>query len=143
MLSSGADVAALVWGYKRSRELARRLPAYRGELASTHPVFSFGTKIEEEDGPTVGSTGVPLVKLALEGQNSAIDSDTALASNLAATPMVTSANTKSTDASTMDTATRGPFAGPASGPVPVDAPDIAYSEEDEKAIEEWARGFGE
>ncbi|KAL1753176.1 alcohol oxidase-like protein, partial [Schizophyllum commune] len=70
---SGADVAALVWGYKRSRELARRLPAYRGELASTHPV--------------------------------------------------------------------GPFAGPASGPVPVDAPDIVYSEEDEKVIEEWARGF--
>ncbi|KAL1696896.1 alcohol oxidase-like protein [Schizophyllum commune] len=96
---SGADVAALVWGYKRSRELARRLPAYRGELASTHPVFSFGTKSEEEDGPT------------------------------------------STNASTMDAATRGPVAGPASGPVAVDAPDIVYSEEDEKAIEEWARGL--
>ena len=140
MLSSGADVAALVWGYKRSRELARRLPAYRGELASTHPVFSFGTKIEEEDGPTVGSTGVPLVKLAHEGEETA---DTALASNLAATPMVTSATTKSARPSTMDTATRGPVAGPASGPVPVDAPDIEYSKEDEKAIEEWARGFGE
>ncbi|KAI5836378.1 alcohol oxidase-like protein [Schizophyllum commune Tattone D] len=135
---SGADVAALVWGYKRSRELARRLPAYRGELASKHPVFSSGTRNKEEDGRTVASAGVPLVKMAHEGEETV---DTALASNLAATPMITSAMTKSASPSTMDAAIRGPFAGPASGPVPVDAPDIAYSEEDEKAIEEWARGF--
>ncbi|KAL1726098.1 alcohol oxidase-like protein [Schizophyllum commune] len=36
---SGADIAALVWGYKHSRELARRMPVYRGELAMAHPIF--------------------------------------------------------------------------------------------------------
>lgn len=103
-------------------------------------MFSSGTKNEEDNGRTVGSTGVPLVKLTHEGEETA---DTALASNLAATPMVTGATTKAASPPTMDAATRGPVAGPASGPVPVDAPDIVYCEEDEKAIEEWARGFGE
>uniref|UniRef100_D8QII9 Alcohol oxidase-like protein n=1 Tax=Schizophyllum commune (strain H4-8 / FGSC 9210) TaxID=578458 RepID=D8QII9_SCHCM len=75
---SGADLAALVWGYKHSRELARRMPVYRGELAMAHPIF-----------PGCGAA-VPL-------------------------------------------------AGPAPGPVPIDAPNIVYSAEDDKAIEDWAR----
>ncbi|KAI5886021.1 alcohol oxidase-like protein [Schizophyllum commune H4-8] len=135
---SGADVAALVWGYRRSRELARRLPAYRGELASTHPIFAARTT----EGPTVGSSGVPLVKLAHE--DVATDADTELASNLAATPMKdlgAKSATPSMEHSATNAATRGPFAGRATGPVPIDAPDIAYSAEDEKAIEEWARSF--
>ncbi|CAE6483984.1 unnamed protein product [Rhizoctonia solani] len=35
-----ADVRAHVWGYKKSREFARRMPSYRGEFAPFHPRFS-------------------------------------------------------------------------------------------------------
>ncbi|KAF7299985.1 hypothetical protein MKEN_01320600 [Mycena kentingensis (nom. inval.)] len=38
-LSHPADVAALRWGYKKGRELMRRLPVYRGPLAAAHPQF--------------------------------------------------------------------------------------------------------
>ncbi|KAJ7436330.1 GMC oxidoreductase-domain-containing protein [Mycena latifolia] len=39
-LSDPADVAALRWGYKKGRELIRRLPAFRGALTPAHPQFS-------------------------------------------------------------------------------------------------------
>ncbi|KAL1739535.1 alcohol oxidase-like protein, partial [Schizophyllum fasciatum] len=51
---TGSDLAVLVWGYKRSRELARRLPAYRGELAAGHPVFP------ENSAARVGRTSGPV-----------------------------------------------------------------------------------
>jgi hypothetical protein len=35
-----ADLAVLRWGYKRSRELARRMGLYRGELSTRHPTFN-------------------------------------------------------------------------------------------------------
>ncbi|TCD71566.1 hypothetical protein EIP91_007313 [Steccherinum ochraceum] len=38
-LTKPEDLALLVWGYKRSRELARRMPCYRGEYAPSHPKF--------------------------------------------------------------------------------------------------------
>ncbi|CCM05911.1 uncharacterized protein FIBRA_08149 [Fibroporia radiculosa] len=34
------DIALLRWGYKHGRELARRMPSYRGEFAPSHPTFS-------------------------------------------------------------------------------------------------------
>ena len=34
------DMALHKWGYKLSREFARRMPSYRGEVASDHPAFS-------------------------------------------------------------------------------------------------------
>ena len=40
---SEADMAPLVWGYKHSRELARRMPAFRGEFATGHPSFPQGS----------------------------------------------------------------------------------------------------
>lgn len=41
MLSRSADDFALLkWGYKRARELARRMPCYRGEYVPNHPEFS-------------------------------------------------------------------------------------------------------
>ncbi|CAE6431149.1 unnamed protein product [Rhizoctonia solani] len=48
-----ADIDVHVWAYKHSREIARRLPQYRGEFAALHPSFPDGsaaacTKI---DGP--------------------------------------------------------------------------------------------
>jgi len=34
------DLALLKWGYKRTREFARRMACYRGEYAPSHPEFS-------------------------------------------------------------------------------------------------------
>jgi hypothetical protein len=75
-----ADVQPLIWGYKFTREIARRMPHFRGEPPILHPAFAPG-----------GSASV----LAL-----------------------------------------------AEGPVPMDAPRIVYSEEDERALEEFARAQG-
>lgn len=43
-LTHPADLAPHVWAYKRAREIARRLPAYRGELEIGHPKFPSGSK---------------------------------------------------------------------------------------------------
>lgn len=42
-LKDQADVAVHVWMYKKSREIARRLPSYRGEFALLHPKFPSGS----------------------------------------------------------------------------------------------------
>lgn len=39
-LANQADVALLIWQYKVSREIARRMPCYRGEVPAAHPNFS-------------------------------------------------------------------------------------------------------
>jgi hypothetical protein len=75
-----ADVQPLIWGYKFTREIARRMPHFRGEPPILHPAFA---------------PGGPASVLAL-----------------------------------------------AEGPVPMDAPRIVYSEEDERALEEFARAQG-
>ncbi|KAG8715208.1 hypothetical protein FRC08_010871 [Ceratobasidium sp. 394] len=38
-----ADVDIHVWAYKKARELARRMPCYRGEFAPLHPKFPEGS----------------------------------------------------------------------------------------------------
>lgn len=38
------DLELLRWGYKRSREFARRMPSYRGEYADWHPKFPEGSE---------------------------------------------------------------------------------------------------
>ena len=70
----------LTWGYKFLREIARRMPHFRGEPPGLHPAFA-------PSGP---------------------------ASIIAH----------------------------AEGPVPLDAPRIVYSEEDERALEDFARAQG-
>ena len=80
-----ADVRPLVWGYKFSRELARRMPLFRGEYAPLHPKFPKGSAA----GIVVGKEGT------------------------------------------------------GSGPVPLDAPDLVYDGEDDRAIEKYTRDFGE
>ncbi|EMD35142.1 hypothetical protein CERSUDRAFT_139982 [Gelatoporia subvermispora B] len=75
-LSGAGDLAILNYGYKRAREFARRMPAYRGEFAPMHPSFPEGSKV----------------------------------------------------ACRMDTK-----------PVSVDEPDLEYTPEEEKAIEEYTR----
>ncbi|KAI9453452.1 alcohol oxidase-like protein [Lactarius psammicola] len=74
---SKADVRPLTWGYKFLREIARRMPHFRGEPPVLHPAFAPG-------GPAS-------------------------------------------------------VVAHAEGPVPFDAPRIVYSEEDEGALEEFAR----
>jgi hypothetical protein len=78
--TSVADVRPLMWGYKRQREIARRMPHYRGEPPKLHPAFAPG----------------------------------------------------------------GPAAvfAHADGPIPFDTPRIVYSEEDERALEEFVRAQG-
>ncbi|KAF9219422.1 alcohol oxidase [Gyrodon lividus] len=78
IFSNPTDAQPLIMLYKKARELARRMPSYRGEVASHNPQF-------------------------------AADSPAAC---------------KETD-----------------GPVPISAPDIMYSIEDDKAIEDFHRNF--
>jgi choline dehydrogenase-like flavoprotein len=42
-LNRGVDVDALVWAYKKSREIMRRTSYYRGELSVNHPEFVIGS----------------------------------------------------------------------------------------------------
>jgi alcohol oxidase len=49
-----ADVAPLMWAYKFAREIALRLPHFRGEPPALHPAFASGGTaaiIEHADGP--------------------------------------------------------------------------------------------
>ncbi|KAI0066420.1 alcohol oxidase-like protein [Artomyces pyxidatus] len=53
-LESAVDVAPLVWAYKHTREIARRLPLFRGEYAPLHPKFapnSSASIIDDVKGP--------------------------------------------------------------------------------------------
>lgn len=38
-----SDIAILRWAYKRSREIMRRLPVYRGAVPQSHPQFPEGS----------------------------------------------------------------------------------------------------
>ncbi|KAK7471925.1 hypothetical protein VKT23_000027 [Stygiomarasmius scandens] len=78
-LTDPADVATLRWGYKKAREIARRMDIYRGEYLPSHPQFT--------------STSSAFCK-----ENQA-------------------------------------------GPIPLDAPMINYSAEDEKILEEFNKQF--
>ncbi|KAF8075818.1 GMC oxidoreductase-domain-containing protein [Lyophyllum atratum] len=43
-LDDAADMGVLRWGYKKSREFARRMDSYRGELELGHPEFAKGSQ---------------------------------------------------------------------------------------------------
>ena len=43
-MNSVADVKLLVWAYKYTREVARRMPSFRGEPSPVHPKFPDGSK---------------------------------------------------------------------------------------------------
>jgi alcohol oxidase len=74
-----ADVKPLMWAYKFTREIARRMPHFRGEPPAGHPAFAPG----------------------------------------GAAAVITHAE----------------------GPVPFDAPRIAYSYEDERVLETYVRAM--
>lgn len=43
------DMAAMVWGYIKSRETARRMSAYAGEVTSMHPHFAYNSNARSHD----------------------------------------------------------------------------------------------
>lgn len=43
------DMAPMVWGYIKSRETARRMDAYAGELQSMHPFYAFDSPARAVD----------------------------------------------------------------------------------------------
>ncbi|THU99422.1 alcohol oxidase [Dendrothele bispora CBS 962.96] len=51
-LSKQSDVAALRWGYKKGREILRRMPGFRGAFVPAHPQFPEGSSAAlNETGP--------------------------------------------------------------------------------------------
>lgn len=43
------DMAPMVWGYIKSRETARRMDAYAGEVQSMHPFYAFDSPARAND----------------------------------------------------------------------------------------------
>jgi alcohol oxidase len=43
------DMAAMVWGYIKSRETARRMGSYAGEVTSMHPHFAYNSPVRAQD----------------------------------------------------------------------------------------------
>ncbi|KAL3466856.1 GMC oxidoreductase-domain-containing protein [Aspergillus heterothallicus] len=43
------DMAAMVWGYIKSRETARRMGSYAGEVTSMHPHFAYNSAVRAQD----------------------------------------------------------------------------------------------
>jgi len=65
-LSRSGDLAILKYGYKRSREFARRLPSYRGENTATHPLFAKGSKVACRDAATPVAINEPDLQYSAE-----------------------------------------------------------------------------
>ncbi|KAI5475229.1 hypothetical protein MNV49_001709 [Pseudohyphozyma bogoriensis] len=59
-LSHPADMEPQVWMYKRLREIARRMPTYRGEIAAIQPKFAAtsSARSQEYDSTKVGPGGL-------------------------------------------------------------------------------------
>ena len=55
------DMVPMVWGYIKSRETARRMDAYAGEVANMHPFFSYDSKAKalDLDLPTTNKYALP------------------------------------------------------------------------------------
>jgi alcohol oxidase len=43
------DMAAMVWGYIKSRETARRMGSYAGEVTNMHPHFAYNSPVRAQD----------------------------------------------------------------------------------------------
>jgi alcohol oxidase len=48
-MSDERDMAPMVWGYIKSRETARRMDAYAGEVQANHPFFSYDSPARAND----------------------------------------------------------------------------------------------
>ena len=58
VIDSDADLVILRWGYKKTRELARRMKYYAGDVVIGHPNFKPGSKAatSQSDSPTALTT---------------------------------------------------------------------------------------
>lgn len=69
------DVQKHVWLYKKQRELMRRMPSYRGEIAGTHPPFPAGSpaacQAVENPGP-LASNGGSMPDIAYSAEDDAV-----------------------------------------------------------------------
>lgn len=115
-LKDNADMSPQVEAYKMLRNITRRMKSYRGEFAPTHPKFSATSEARCRDQPLetahkAAGNGDMTVGVAAAGLPSAVANAGALQSD---------------DKST----TRHQDDG---------HKDIVYTEEDDKAIEQWIR----
>lgn len=61
-LNHPSDIKKQLWAYKISREIARRLPYYKGELELGHPKFAEGSAAALVDLTKAGTKGVQSVE---------------------------------------------------------------------------------
>ena len=61
-----ADIAPLIWAYKHSRELSRRMPAFRGEFAIGHPSFPPGSAAAAIENGVPTPLGAPNILYSAE-----------------------------------------------------------------------------
>lgn len=64
------DVKKHAWAYKKQREIVRRMPCYRGEVAACHPPFAAGSRaavvsLANDDGPPLPAD-VPDIEYSAE-----------------------------------------------------------------------------
>ena len=48
-MNDARDMGPMIWSYKKSRETARRMDCYAGEVTSLHPAFSYDSTARAED----------------------------------------------------------------------------------------------
>lgn len=48
-MNDDRDMAPMVWGYIKSRETARRMDAYAGEVQAMHPFYAFDSPARAND----------------------------------------------------------------------------------------------
>lgn len=109
-----------IWAYKKSREIARRLPHYRGEFAAAHPNFSATSdaRLRDVDAET-SKAGAP------DAIDAGVASGIGLHSGAGNAP--NGANTTAHEA------------GPSQGSSTSTVEDLKYTDDDDKAIEEYIR----
>lgn len=82
-MSDKRDMAPMVWGYIKSRETARRMGAYAGEVTSMHPHFAYNSPARACDldlattkayaGPNHISAGIQHGKISMSSLSSPIE----------------------------------------------------------------------
>ncbi|KAJ7045906.1 alcohol oxidase [Mycena alexandri] len=72
-LTAQSDVAALRWGYKKAREIIRRMPAFRGALVPAHPQFAANSPAALTETQPVALTAPNIVYSAAD--DAAIDAN--------------------------------------------------------------------
>jgi alcohol oxidase len=109
------DMAPMVWGYVKSRETARRMDAYAGEVATMHPFF------------------------ALDSPARAHDMDLETTKRYALPGNLTAGLQHGSWSNYLPEADRKPAAGILSSNKAHVREELQYSKEDIEAVEEWTK----